>query len=191
MAGMQATQTAPATRIRARGRAQLSRGVRRFALTAHVVVSVGWLGLDLGLLTLGLTGLLSGDPQLQRAAYRAMGVFGDVLIIPISLASLLTGVLLSVGTTWGLFRYYWVAAKFWLTLAATTASIFALRAQLHAAVRQLPADPGGPVDIGGTAQSLVAAPTVALLVYLAATALSTYKPWGRTAAGKRARTGRR
>jgi hypothetical protein len=170
-----------------RGGWRLSRKARRLALTAHVAVSVGWLGLDLGLLTLGLTGLLSGDPQLQRAAYRVMGLFGDVLIIPISLASLLTGLLVSLGTHWGLFRYYWVAAKFWLTLGATTASIFALRAQIGAAVHRLPAtstDPG-PLDIGGTAASLVAAPSVALLVYLAATALSTYKPWGRTAAGKR------
>jgi hypothetical protein len=177
-----------ATSIDRRSGWRLSRTARKLTLTAHVAVSVGWLGLDLGLLTLGGTGLASGDPELQRAAYRAMGLFADVLIIPISLASLLTGVLLSLGTPWGLFRHYWVAVKFWLTLGATVASIFALRAQIGTAVRKLPTaatDPGGPLDLGDTAASLVAAPSVALLIYLSATALSTYKPWGRTSYGKR------
>jgi hypothetical protein len=150
---------------------------RKLNVTLHVAVSVGWLGLDLGLLCLGITGLLSGDPDTVRAAYRSMGILVDVAVLPISLLTLLTGILLSLGTRWGLARYWWVLAKLALTVAATVASLLALRGTVHQAVGLLPAT--GPVDIGGAAASLVAAPSVALCVYGAATALSVYKPWGR------------
>jgi len=153
-------------------------GTRKLAVTLHVAVAVGWLGLDLGLLTLGVTGLASRDPRTAQAAYRAMGILGDVLVIPVSLATLLTGVLLGLGTRWGLLRYYWVLAKLVLTLAAALASTFALRATIHRAVAGLPAA-GQPVDPGAAGISLVVAPTVALLVYGTATVLSVYKPWGR------------
>lgn len=155
-------------------------------MTLHVAVSVGWLGLDLGLLTLGLTGLLSGDPDTVRAVYRSMGVLVDVAVIPVSLLTLGTGILLSLGTRWGLARYWWVLVKLALTLVAAVASLLALRSTVHGAIDLLPAT--GPVDVGGAAASLVAAPTVALCVYGAATALSVYKPWGRRKPPRPART---
>lgn len=38
---------------------------------------------------------------------------------PFSLAALLTGVVQSVGTAWGLLRHYWVIAKLLITVLAT------------------------------------------------------------------------
>ncbi|MFB7475660.1 DUF2269 domain-containing protein [Kitasatospora sp. NPDC056184] len=177
------------------GRLRLPRHARRVWLVVHVACSVGWLGLTAGVLALGIAGRFSDDPDTVRAAYLAQRIFADWLLIPVSLLSLLSGVLLSLGTTWGLLRHRWVATKFWLTLAATLASIFALRAFIHDAAGQVAA---GTVPPDGRAPHvLVIAPSVALTIYLFATVLSVVKPWGMTKRGRRlaaearaARTGR-
>jgi hypothetical protein len=46
--------------------------LRKFALTAHVTSSVGWLGAVAGFLALAVAGLTSQDAQMVRAAYLAM-----------------------------------------------------------------------------------------------------------------------
>jgi hypothetical protein len=161
----------------------LSRPARRALLVLHVVVSVGWLGLTLGLLVLGITGAATGSPETAAAVYRSMKIFGDWLVVPISLLSLTTGLVLSLGTPWGLARHHWVHVKFWLTLAATGASIFALRATIDAAATAVSRGSG----TAATAPSLVAAPSVALTLYVFMTAISVLKPWGLTTRGRRLR----
>ncbi len=94
-------------------------GVRKLALTAHVTFSVGWLGAVAGFLALALAGLTSEEAQRVRAAYMAMGLMGWLVIVPMSLASLLTGLVQALGTRWGLFQHYWVLVKFLMTLLAS------------------------------------------------------------------------
>ncbi|GAA1893690.1 DUF2269 domain-containing protein [Streptantibioticus ferralitis] len=160
----------------------LTRRTRRAVLVLHVTVSVGWLGLTAALLALGITGAVSRDPRTVEAAYRGMRIFGDWLVIPVSLVSLLSGLLLSLGTHWGLARHRWVYTKFWLTLAATAASIFALRTIIGQAADAVAAE--APVPAGG--RDLVVAPSVALSLYVFITAISVLKPWGRTRRGAEA-----
>ncbi|NMI55865.1 MULTISPECIES: DUF2269 domain-containing protein [unclassified Streptomyces] len=151
-------------------------------VVVHVVVSVSWLALMLCLLTLGTTALATNNADTLRTAYRAMGMLGNALIIPLSLLTLVSGVMLALATPWGLFRYYWVSAKFWLTLAATVASIFALTARLHDAADAVARHPVGPIsamDLGFIRYNMVIVPAVALLLYLANVILSVFKPWGR------------
>src|SRR5258708_11390948 len=93
--------------------------LRKFALTAHVTASVGWLGAVAAFLAVAIAGLTSGDTPMVRAAYLAMGLTGWFVIVPLSLASLLTGLGQALGTTWGLFRHYWVLAKLLITVVAT------------------------------------------------------------------------
>ncbi|MEU8570387.1 DUF2269 domain-containing protein [Streptomyces pathocidini] len=162
---------------------QLSRPARRALVVVHVSVSVGWLGLTVGLLALGITAQLTADPAMAEAAYRSMKVFADWLIVPISLLTLLSGLVLSLGTPWGLARYRWVFAKFWLTLATTGASIFALRPNIdHVAAVVAAGQPAGAAGV-----DLVIAPAVATAAYLFATAISVLKPWGPTRHGRRVR----
>jgi hypothetical protein len=94
--------------------------LRKFALTAHVTSSVGWLGAVAGFLALAIAGLISPDGQLVRAAYLAMKLTAWYIIVPLSLASLLTGLVQSLGTKWGLFRHYWILAKLLINILATT-----------------------------------------------------------------------
>jgi hypothetical protein len=152
----------------------LSRPVRRWTLVLHVVVSVGWLGVDLALLTLGATALLTDDAALSHAAYVGMDVVGGTLLVPIALTALASGLVLSLGTKWGLVRHWWVLAKFGVTTLAATLTIFLLRPGLDEAAR------AAVTDLERLRVNLVVAPSVALALYTTATVLSVVKPWGRT-----------
>ncbi len=154
----------------------LSRRTRRAVLVLHVVVSVGWLGLTAALLALGIAGAASRDRGTAGAAYPAMRILVDWLVPPVSLLSLVSGLVLALGTHWGLARHRWVLTKFWLTLAATAASILALRPVIGRAADAVVA--GLAVPAGG--RDLVIAPSVALTLYVFITAISVTKPWGRT-----------
>lgn len=93
---------------------------RKFALTAHITSSVGWLGAVVAYLALATAGLISHDVLIVRAAYLSMELIGWFIIVPFSFAALLSGLVQSLGTQWGLFRYYWILVKFLLTIGATT-----------------------------------------------------------------------
>ena len=47
-----------------------------------------------------------------------MELTGWYVIVPLCLASLVTGLVMSLGTRWGLFRHYWVLAKLLITIVA-------------------------------------------------------------------------
>ncbi|MEV7090372.1 DUF2269 domain-containing protein [Streptomyces sp. NPDC093085] len=152
----------------------LQRPTRRTLLVLHVAVSVSWLGLSLGLLALGTAGYTAHDPTTTQAAYRSMRVFTDWLMVPIGLTTFISGLVLSLGTPWGLARRHWVWIKFWLTLVTLTATTFALRPSVHEAAA-----------LGEPNSSLIAAPIVSSTAYLFMTAISVLKPWGLTRRGRR------
>ncbi|WP_049580242.1 hypothetical protein [Streptomyces sp. SBT349] len=160
----------------------LARPVRRGFLVAHVAVSVGWLGLTLCLLVLAVTGAVSDSAATAEAAYRSMKIFGDWLVAPLALTALATGLVLSLGTHWGLVRHRWVLVKFVLTLITATASIFALRTEINRVAGEVGA--GRPVPDG---TQLIVPPSVALACYLFMTAIAVTKPWGATRWGRGAR----
>lgn len=70
---------------------------RRLMLTTHILASVGWLGAVAAFLALAVADLTMSDLQLVRACYLVMGVLGWWLILPLCLASLVTGVVQSLG----------------------------------------------------------------------------------------------
>ncbi len=79
--------------------------LRKAALTAHVACSVGWLGAVVVFLGLAVVGLTSHDPQTVRGAYLVMEPAAWFVLLPLAFASLVTGLVQSLGTTWGLFRH--------------------------------------------------------------------------------------
>ncbi|MFE5025439.1 DUF2269 domain-containing protein [Streptomyces sp. NPDC056656] len=165
---------------------KLRRPARRATLVAHVTSSACWLGLTLGLLALAVTAITTGSDPMVEAACRAMKVFTDWLVIPLALFTLLSGLLLSLGTPWGLARHRWVYVKFWLTLATTAASIFALRPGVNAAVATVMA--GTPLP---QPSDLVAGPIVSLAAHLFMTVISVLKPWGLTRRGRKRHAARK
>ena len=158
-------------------------GLRKFALTAHITFSVGWLGAVAGFLALAIAGLTSKDAQLVRAAYLAMKLTAWFVIVPLAFASLLTGIIQSVGTAWGLFRHYWVLAKLVLTVFATV--VLLLKMKLIGYLAGVAAETTlSGAELRTLRIQLVVHAAGGLLVLLAITALSVFKPWGMTAYGR-------
>src|SRR6185295_15107495 len=81
--------------------------------------SVGWAGAVLVFLALAMIGLTSSDEPTVRGAYLVMAPAAWFVLVPLAHASLLTGLAISLGTPWGLFRHYWIVAKLVITLVAT------------------------------------------------------------------------
>ena len=166
----------------------MTSSLRKFALTAHVTASVGWLGAVAGFLALAVAGLRSHDVQMVRAAYLATESITWSVIVPLAFASLLTGLVVSLGTPWGLFRHYWVLVKFMLTILATVLLLLHTRpiGVLAAAARE---SGWSSVDVGRLQIQLVGDASAALFVLLVTVTLSIYKPPGMTAYGRRKQNG--
>lgn len=165
---------------------KMSPMVRKAALTLHVACSVGWLGAAAAYLAVAIRALASADSAAMRASYPTLELLGWSVIVPLCGAALLSGLLQSLGTPWGLFRHYWVVAKLALTLAATGVLLGHLPAVRHAA--DLAAQPATSLaDMGMLPTQLVVHAAGGMVVLLAITALSVFKPWGLTPLGRRAR----
>jgi ABC-type transport system involved in multi-copper enzyme maturation permease subunit len=162
----------------------MSPSLRKFALTAHVTSSVGWLGAVVVFLALAIAGVMSREAQVVRASYVALEIVGWAVIVPLSVASLLSGVIQSLGTTWGLFRHYWIVAKLAITVGASVLLLLHMQvASRMAGVASMGDLAAG--DFHGLRIQLIADAAAAVVVLLVATALSVYKPAGLTPYGRR------
>jgi hypothetical protein len=158
--------------------------VRKLALIAHVTSSVGWFGAVAAFLSLAIAGVTSHNAQTVRAAYLSTELITWAVVVPASVAALLTGIVQSLGTTWGLFRYRWVVSKLALTVVAT--AILLAHTQPIGRVAAIAAQ--GALSSGELHRlriQLVADAGAALVALLVATILSVYKPWGLTSYGRR------
>jgi hypothetical protein len=160
-------------------------GVRKFALTAHVTSSVGWLGSIVGFLALAIAGLTSQDVQMVRATHLAMDLTGWYVIVPLSFASLLTGLVSSLGTKWGLFRHYWVLFKLLINVFANIVLLMYMPTlDYFAGVAADTTLSAGDLRMLRDPSAVVHA-SLALLLLLVATVLGLYKPRGMTPYGRR------
>lgn len=158
-------------------------GLRKAALATHLTFSVGWLGAVAAYLALDVTVATADSPPVLRAAWFAMGLIVSWAIVPLAFASLLTGLVMSLGTGWGLFRHWWVLISFLLTLAAilvllqetgvitSSAAIAADPMTTDHELRALP--PTLPHSIGG------------MVVLFVVQVINVYKPPGLTRYGWR------
>jgi hypothetical protein len=158
-------------------------GLRKLVLTAHITFSVGWVGAVATFLALVVVGLTSQDAQIVRTVYPAMELTARFVIVPLAFASLLSGLIQSLSTPWGLFRHYWVFVKLLLTIFATIVLLKKLPLIGYAAHRAAQAT--SSADLRATAITLVVHAVGGILVLLAITILSVYKPWGLTRYGQR------
>jgi hypothetical protein len=155
-------------------------GVRKLALTAHLTVSVGWIGAVIAYIAIDVAAMASGDAQTVRAAWIAMELTGWFVLVPLALASLLTGLVMSLGTSWGLFRHYWVLISFVLTTLSTVVLVSHMPdvSAVAAMVRE-------GAELHGSGRSDLLHAGGGLVVLLVITVLNVYKPRGMTRYGWR------
>ncbi len=160
--------------------------LRKFALTAHVTSSVGWLGAVGSFLALALAALTSQSAEIVRATYITMELTGWYVIAPLCIAALVTGLIVSIGTPWGLFRHYWVLVKFLITVIA--ALILFGFTQTLGSLGELADNPALSIEV---LRTLNQSPAIhsggGLLALLVTTILAVYKPWGMTPYGRHKR----
>ena len=153
--------------------------LRKFALTAHVTSSVGWLGAVGAYIALDVAAVTSEDLQTVRGAYLAMEALVWSIIVPLAVASLFSGIVQALGTQWGLLRHYWVLVKFLLTIFATI--VLLLERQTISYLADAAASSTDPRALPGTLPHSVGG----LVVLLTTTTLSVFKPRGLTRYGWR------
>jgi hypothetical protein len=159
--------------------------LRKFMLTVHVTTAVGWIGAVAAYVVLVIALLASRDVQTVRATYLAMTLLVWFAIVPFSVTSLLTGIIQALGTTWGLFRHWWVIYKLGLTVVG--AVVLLEYTQATKPLTDLAA--GGPLSSADL--DTLRNPTHllhaggGLLVLLVAQVLAVYKPRGSTRYGRR------
>ena len=175
----------------------MSPGVRKLALTVHLTSSLGWIGAVIAYLALGLSARNSEDAQTILSAWIAMELTGWYVIVPLAIASFVTGLVMSLATPWGLFRHYWVVISLALTLLSVVVlllhmpSVTAITDSLRAAgtggiaAVVAPAEHSGRGGGRGARGGDLFHPSVGLVVLLIVTALNVYKPRGLTPYGWR------
>jgi hypothetical protein len=167
---------------RAKQSGQLSPRWRNTLLTVHIVISVSVIGADITAIMLSITGLTSRVPELIRASYLVMGLLAEKILVPFALAALLTGILLGLGTRWGLTRYYWVLTKLLLTITAISALVLVLRPRVSQAADEVLRIPLAELATNGIGQigiGVTIGIAAALLVLLTVAILAVNKPWGK------------
>jgi uncharacterized membrane protein len=156
--------------------------LRRFTLTTHVTSSVGWVGAVLVFLALAAIGLTSGDERTVRGAYLVMAPAAWFVLVPLAHTTLFSGLALSLGTPWGLFRHYWVVLKLAITVFATV--ILMIYMGTFRQMAGVAADPVVELGLVRNPSPLLHS-VLALLLLVGATVLGIYKPFGMTPYGER------
>jgi hypothetical protein len=141
-------------------------------LTLHVLTTVGLFGADLVLLTLGVSAVLGADP---RTVYPPSHLIAAVVVQPLAIAALATGVVLGRVSGWGLLHYWWTAIKLGLTLAMTIVVVGVLVPRLGAAAEATVSDTPHAFTLVERLPLWVA-PLVASSLLVTNVALAIYKP---------------
>lgn len=154
-----------------------SPGARKWMLFLHLLCIGGWLGATVAMAFLGLLGRTTGNPEVRRAVYLLMSIMDRNLIVPLVIASILTGVILALRTQWGLFRHFWVMAKLVLALGMVAFAVSTVMPWVHALADATAA--GGDVALVETVgQRLVVGAGIFLVALCAIIFLAVFKPRG-------------
>lgn len=158
---------------------RLGARTRKGVLAVHIVSAGAWIGIDVVMAVVIFTALSSGHDDTKVLCYRALRLFAIWPLLIAGLVCLATGVVLGLGSKYGLVRYWWVATKLALNLLLTGLVLIALRPAVADAVgRAHRFAAGEPVSLG--VNDLLYPPIVSPAALLIAVTLAVFKPWGRT-----------
>jgi hypothetical protein len=162
----------------------MSPRLRKLALTAHLTSTIGWLGAVAAFLAIAVAGLVNEDALTVRGAYLGMDVAAKFAILPLAAAALVTGLVQSLGTKWGLFRHWWIVVKLLITIFSSVVLLVHLEpiAYLASVARETTVS---GADVDGLRIQLVVNASLAIVALVVNTALGVWKPRGMTRYGWR------
>ena len=157
---------------------RLSSSLRKCVLVLHAVSGIGWIGVDIALFLLLFNARTTSNAAEAISGYTAVSLIVPIVVPPLCLGVLGTGLLLGWGSPWGLVRYWWVFVKLLLSLGMTILVFVAL-------VPTVQSMPGianfGTADavrerLGPLTIQLMFPPAVSFGLLSVATVLSIFKP---------------
>jgi hypothetical protein len=163
----------------------MEKSLRKFSLITHVTLATGWIGAAAAYLVLVVAAMISDDLLTLRAAWIAMELIGWYLIVPLALASLISGLVMSLGTPWGLFRHYWVIASFGLTIVATAVLLGHMPTVSTVARAAVEPEMANVAALHAGLRGELLHAGVGILILFVIEGLNFYKPSGMTAYGRR------
>jgi hypothetical protein len=108
---------------------RLGAKTRKGILVVHIASAGVWIGIDVVMGVLVFTALF-GNEETRALCYRALELFAVWPLIATGLVSLASGIVLGLGTKWGLVRYWWVAIKLALNIILVALVPVALRPEV-------------------------------------------------------------
>lgn len=148
---------------------------RNLALTVHVVAAVALLGASTVMLVAGLRAASRDDAQEAHAIYALLRLLTVSLDLPLAAIALLSGVLLALTSSWGIFRYWWVVTKLAIFAATLILGLALISPSIDTMLNVTEAgDPGE----SGARWTLIAGAGVQVTILLGAATLGVFKPGG-------------
>ena len=146
---------------------------RKAVLVLHIASVGSWLGIDVVMAVLVFTAIGTDDLGTKALSFRALELVAVWPMTISGLTCLVTGVVLALGSKYGLVRYWWVVVKLALNLLLSMLVLVALRPGVNDMAEQARnQDPAlNPGD-------LVFPPIVSPTLLMVAVVLSVFKPWG-------------
>ncbi|WP_019203244.1 PDR/VanB family oxidoreductase [Tsukamurella sp. 1534] len=157
----------------------MSRSLRHVLVWLHVLSSVGWMSQAAAMCVLMVLSATAPSRDAAVMAIDAAHTLDATVLVACANASAFTGFVLAAVTTWGYFRYRWVAAKFVITLGQLYLGIGVLSPRLNDAVSAVRGG-GEPGIVPLAAGTALMASALAFQAWL-----SVAKPGGRTRRGER------
>ena len=165
---------------------RLGARTRKSVLLVHIASAGAWLGIDVVMAVLVFTALGTDDDRTKALAFRALELVAVWPLLTMGMLCLLTGILLGLGSRYGLVRYWWVAVKLALNLVLSGLVLVALAPEVaDAAERARQFDAGLPAPLG--VGDLIFPPIVSPTALLVAMVLAVFKPWGRIRAANQSK----
>lgn len=157
---------------------RLGARTRKGVLVVHIVSAGAWIGIDVVMAVLVFTALGTDDDGIKALCYRALELFVVWPLLTTGLVCLSSGVVLGLGTKWGLVRYWWVAIKLALNILLTALVLVALRPQVIEMAeqgRRFMSGEAASLAVGDLIYPPIVSPTALLIAFV----LAVFKPWGR------------
>src|SRR4051812_44159808 len=89
----------------AASRRRLSAGARRMVLIVHIVSAGSWFGIDVAMAVVIVSVMTTADPLAAASGLRTLEIITVLPLMSAGLGCLLSGIVLGLGSKWGLVRY--------------------------------------------------------------------------------------